>query len=395
MSSAREQRLIITLAAASFAVLGACLTLPGTLLPLLVDQFGMRLIEAGSMLALQPIAYLLSVLTAERLLRRFGMQAVVSGSIFLFAIGIGGFGLTSNAVAGGALLFFSGLGFGVMEVALNTLMVRVGGERSANVLNFVHLFFGVGSFIAPAITAHAVAAGMSWRGPFLVAGAATAGVAVGWRLAGIARATHPSPTSDSAGRDRLDLALAVLLALLLGVYVGVEMGIGGWLTKYMTGTRSVTLTFAGNTLSAYWLGLAAGRLALAGVAHYVREERLILGLSIGSTATGIVALVMSSPWATAIAFAATGVGFAGIFPGVIALGGRHHPHNTAAVTSVLIAGAGLGGIVIPWTMSLIADRVSVTAGMIFYAAMSAVMIALAATVILVVRRAPRGTTSVG
>src|SRR5262245_54751400 len=86
-------RWAVSLSAASFAVLGACLTLPGTLLPLLVERFGIRLVEAGSMLALQSIGYLITVIGARFLIDRLGMRAVLSAGPLAFAAGYGGFGL--------------------------------------------------------------------------------------------------------------------------------------------------------------------------------------------------------------------------------------------------------------------------------------------------------------
>jgi len=373
--SKTELRAVAALSAASFAVIGACLTLPGTLLPLLVKQFEMRLVEAGSMIALQSVAYLFSVQLAARLLQRFGMRRVLSTSVLLFALGVGGFGLTSSWIAGAAMLFASGLGFGVMEVAVNTLLIGVGGARSSNLLNFTHLFFGVGCFIAPALTAHAVTAGLSWRIPFLAAGLVTALVSLGWymRLTDAAAPAVPPAAAASRSQPRV----AVVLAVLLGLYVGNETGIGAWLTKYMMSARQVSLPYAGNTLSLYWLGLAAGRLVLSGAAHRTSEERLLVVLSAFSTLAMAGGILAGDSWLAALCFAGTGLGFSGIFPAVIALGGRLQPHRTAAVTSVLITGAGIGGIVIPWTMSAIADGAGLVAGMSFYVATTAAMIALA------------------
>jgi fucose permease len=373
----RTQQLAVVLAAASFAVFGGCLTLPGTLLPLLLRQFDMRLVEAGSMLALQPVAYLLSVLVAERLLKRFGTRPMLVGSLVTFAAGVAGFGLISSWTGGGAMLLVGGLGFGVMEVAVNTLLIDIGGARSSNLLNFAHLFFGVGSFVAPVLSSHAVAAGLSWRVPFLVAGVVAGGVGISWNLLPLSAVRPKEESPDGSTVRRLHSRSAVILAVMLALYVGVETGIGGWLTKYMVSERRVALSEAGVTLSMYWLGLAAGRLVLSMLAHRVREERLILVLTVASTAALVAALLVTEPWGAAACFAATGVGFSGIFPAVIALGGRLHPHRTAAVTSILIAGAGIGGIVIPWTMSAIADGAGLVAGMGFYVVMTGVMVVLA------------------
>lgn len=376
MSEASPVHLVrraVALSAASFGILGGCLTLPGTLLPLLVERFAIRLVEAGSMLALQPVGYLLAVLAAGRLMGAYGMRVVLAAGMATSAAGFAGFGLISSWSGGAAMMLVSGLGFGIMEVGTNSLLIVVGGERRSNLLNLAHLFFGVGSFVTPVLAAHAVAAGISWRITFLAAGAATAAVALGWGffdVHGVAAAQPAAGTTYAALRSRS----ALLFAALLGVYVGTEIGIGGWLTKYMVTVRAVTLTYAGNALSVYWLGLAAGRLLLSMLSHRIHEETLLIGLTLGATVALCGALTVEPPLAAVICGGLTGLAFSGIFPAVIALGGRSHPHDTAGVTSVMIAGAGLGGIVIPWTMSAVAEAAGLVAGMALYAALCATML---------------------
>jgi fucose permease len=368
-------RWAVGLSAASFAALGACLTLPGTLLPLLVEQFDIRLVEAGSLLALQPIGYLITVIGAQYLITRWGMRAVLSAGPLAFAAGYGGFGFASGWMSGAAMMLVAGLGFGVTEVALNALLINIGGERRANLLNFTHLFFGVGSFLAPPIVAQAVAAGLPWRMCFGAAAFGIAAVGVGWSRLQLDHVA--APASVEGGGRAVRSRLGFLLAAMLGVYVGVEMGIGGWLTKYMVSERNVTLTYASNALSLYWMGLAAGRLALSTLSHRVGETALLLGLTLVSALALPAGLLAPAPWLAVLCFALTGLGFSGIFPVVIALGGRHYPHDIAGITSVMITGAGIGGIVVPWAMSAIADAAGLRVGMTFYAIMGASMVALA------------------
>ena len=211
-----------------------------------------------------------------------------------------------------------------------------------------------------------------------------AAVGIGWsRLPSMASPRQPRcRRRGRAARSRL----GYLLAAILGVYVGVEMGIGGWLTKYMVSERGVTLTYASNALSLYWMGLAAGRLALSALSHRFGETALLLGLTVVSALALPAGLLAPVPWLVVLCFAVTGLGFSGVFPVVIALGGRHHPHDTAGITSVMIAGAGIGGIVVPWAMSAIADAAGLQAGMVFYAVMGASMVALTGMVIRTIAR---------
>ena len=364
----------VALASASFGVIGGCLTLPGSLLPILVESFHIRLVEAGSMLALQSIGYLASVLTARWLIARFGARRVVSAGLAIFALGIASFGTVSTWIAGAAAMLVSGIGFGSMEVACNALTLALGGARNINLLNFIHLFFGVGSLATPAVVTRLAAGGVSWRILFVAAGVATMLVALSWTLVDDVRAEE---AAHEHGRHTASRLVPFLLASVIGLYVGVEMGVGAWLTKFLV-SSGASLPFAGNVLSSYWLGLAAGRFALTFVAHYVAEERLLLALAATST-VALTAAVSLSGNAAAVAFALTGAGYSGIFPIVIALGGRHQPEDPAGITSVLIAGAGIGGIVLPWLMSAISDAVSLTAGMRFYAAMTGLMTLVVAT----------------
>ena len=372
IGSVRSATLLSSL---SFAVFGACLTLPGALLPLLVDAFGIRLIEAGSMLALQPAAYLVAVLTAGPLLERYSARAVLTGGLAAISAGFGGFGVASAWVSGGCMLFISGIGLGLIEVAVNVLLIRVGGERRSNLLNFTHLFFGVGSFAAPVLSTHAVALGFSWRTAFFSTAVLAAIVGFAWTA--IPSVATKLPPEVGSGDRTTHTRLVALLAATLGVYVGLEMGVGAWLTKYLVSTRQLALADAGNVLSLYWLGLAGARLLLGFSAHRVREEHLVPVLSAMSVVALVLALSLPTPAAYTTAFALVGVGLSGIFPAVLALAGRYHPHGTARVTSLLVAGAGLGGIVIPWLMSLIADRVGLVSGMGFYVAIAAVLFLLA------------------
>jgi fucose permease len=276
-----------------------------------------------------------------------------------------------------------------MEVGVNTVLIGVGGERRTNILNFAHLFFGVGSFAGPFAATHAVGLGVSWRWPYVVTAFLTIGVGLAWLSVRDTSLPSEELPPDPAPAQRIDMRLVLLLATLLGVYVGVETGVGWWITKYLTTVRQVPIDAAGNVLALYWLGLTALRLVLTFTAHHARDEHLIVVMAVAATMALIVALSSNTTAMATVAFALTGMGLSGIFPAVIAIGGRTHPRDVAHVTSILIAGAGVGGIVIPWAMSAVADRTSMTTGMAFYAAISLLMVVLSITLIAMLARRSR------
>src|SRR5436853_4801660 len=101
--------------------------------------------------------------------------------------------------------------------------------------------------------------------------------------------------------------------------------------------------------------LAAGRLALSILSHRIGEPVLLLGLTVVSALALPAAVLAPASSVAVLCFTIAGLGFSGIFPVVIALGGRHHGHDSAGITSVMIGGAAAGGILVPWIMSAIAD----------------------------------------
>jgi len=353
------------------------MTLAGALLPLLLEELDIGLMEAGSMLALQPIGFLVGVGSARRFIDRVGLTYVLAVGVLTAALGFGAFGSVSTWSGGAITMLIAGVGVGLAEVTANAAVITVVGPSSNRVLNFVHVFFGIGSFTTPFLATRAIDAGSSWRAAFFVVAGITALVGLAWALLPHLPSETPPEKNGKASRTRLEV---ILLAIMLALYVGTEMGVGGWLTKYMVSEQGGSLAAAGTVLSIYWFALAAGRLLLSALpvpATALSEERRLVLLSAAATAGLVLATTAATFVVSAVGFAIAGLGFSGIFPGVVALGGRYQPHAVAAATSVIITGAGLGNVIIPWGMSATADYAGLTAGMYVYAIMSAAMLGLA------------------
>jgi len=374
-----SRRFVIGLASASFGLLGACMTLPGALLPVILDALGINLMEAGSVLALQPVGFLIAVLLATRAIARIGVGRVITLGMVAAGLGFGSFGLISSATTAAAAMLVAGIGIGFAEVGSNAAVLGVARQRQAKVLNFVHLFFGVGSFLAPALAAELIHLGIVWRAAFWGAALATASVGILWWRVGVVDSA--STTTEASGPPAKRSPAILLLAVTLGLYVGTEMGIGSWLSKFLVSEHGVDIAFGGRVLSLYWGGLAFGRLVLSVVSlRPGREEQQLVWLSAVACAGLSLAILAPTPTLSAMAFVLAGLGFSGIFPGVVALGGRYQPAAVAAATSVIITGAGLGNILIPWSMSAVAESAGLRAGMYVYAAMCGTMLLLAVIV---------------
>ena len=98
----------------------------------------------------------------------------------------------------------------------------------------------------------------------------------------------------------------------------------------------------------YWAAVTVGRISASVAALRVRNE-WILGGSMGVALAALLLLGQAGSVAVALAaLAAVGLGFAAIYPTVMAITARAYPRRFAAMVGVLVAAGGLGGILFPW-----------------------------------------------
>lgn len=147
---------------------------------------------------------------------------------------------------------------------------------------------------------------------------------------------------------------AAALGAFFVVYVGTELGFGGWIHTY---AETVGLAGAAATgiTATFWAGFCLGRLAGIVLVRRLGPTRLLFGAS----ALAVVAAValVAADGATAVVWvgaAVFGLGVAPQFPTMIAVADARLG-VTGAVTSWIIAGAGVGSLTVPWLIGVLLD----------------------------------------
>ncbi len=350
----------------SFAAVGIAVVLPGALLPVLIERLGLRLSDAGLLLAAQPFGHLCSVLLLPYAVSRLDSRGplVVAGSLLSAAVAALGW------VSGwhGALLAMaiSGASIGALEVGTNTVLL-VHTPEPNRILNLTHLFFGVTSVLTPALAALGVEAGVRWEWVWALASVPILAMALCWAaFAPSLAGTRPKPLTEQPRTNVLGQWPKLALVVAMGAYVGAEIGFGSWYTKYLAVAHDVPLASAGRGLSLYWAGLTLGRLLLARWAPGQSGVPFVTALGIGAAFVGAGALMAPGAMTFMLLGTLLGVSLAGIFPGLLALAARWYPTQVARVTGALLSGAGLGQMLFPWAMATVAEEVGVPRAMWIY-----------------------------
>ena len=295
--------------------------------------------EYGAMFVPQVALAIVASAAGPALAKRIGLRGALLlglGADFLsmtllagsaFAMG-GSWAFVILCAATGAL----GLGFGLTVMALNTLVERLAPQGADAAVLALNALLGLGTALAPVLVAAFVAFGAWWALPLLTAAAAAAlGVSVAWTNLTIPE-SPAGAVAESAAASRFWLFAGA--ALLYGV---VETLCGNWASLYLSSERSVAAPSAAYALTAFWLMVTLGRVALAGVARWVPSKWAYVALPFLLALAFQAVAQAQGAWSGAFAFGAAGLVCSGILPLSLSLAGAEFPRRAATMSGELIA----------------------------------------------------------
>ncbi|HET9590357.1 MAG TPA: MFS transporter, partial [Anaerolineales bacterium] len=234
-------------------------------------------------------------------------------------------------------MFLSGLGSGIVDVGCNTLLLWTHGKSSGPLMNGLHFFFGVGSFIAPLILARVLMQTGDILWLYWSVAIACVPVAIGcWFL--------PEPDSHRQVQEKLNapfpLLPALLMVLLFVLYVGLELGFANWIYTYTVSLDLGTEVTAAYLTSGFWGSFTLGRLLGVWVSTRARSQTILVADLVGcAVSTIIIMLWNESPLALWIGTIGLGISMASIFPTLLMLAGERM-QVTGAMTGWFLVGSG-------------------------------------------------------
>ena len=333
----------------------------GPSLPGMVQSFHIDLATAGTIFTTQFIGYLLGALGSGIVADRWGYQRVMILAAVLTALGTAGTAWAGTWLTAIALTGAAGVGFGVTDSLCNAVVAAQVPSEGGVALNLLHTFFGVGALLGPLLVGLFLATAAGWHAMFLVTGVLALSCVGCIMVAHIpppphlaaSGGAHAAPragqaTPDPVGRGAWVARHLWLLIGLLFLFVGMEQVIGGWSTTYLNRALGAHLDVAARSVALYWAAVTLGRLVASLLAVRLSNERL-LGGSVIVALAALVALATAGTIGPALlALAVVGLGFAPIYPTIMALAARAYPRRFATLAGLITAAGGLGGAIFPW-----------------------------------------------
>jgi MFS transporter, FHS family, Na+ dependent glucose transporter 1 len=261
------------------------------------------------------------------------------------------------------LFAVKGITSGMNNTGANTLLTWTHREKAGPFLNALHFFYGLGSFLSPFLLGLVIASGGAYRDAFhLLAGIdAVIGVLVLFSLQSPVPLPN-QPADGSAEMPTLRAAPIVLsAAFFLFFYVSAELTFGGWISTYAITLHMADIVRAAYLTSAFWLVFTLGRLISIPAAIRFSPRQIIPAALAGCAAfLGLLILMPASPAVLWIAAAGTGFCMAPVWPMGYTLAGQSL-RLTARVSSFILLGDGIGGMVLPGLMGLLMERAGAAA----------------------------------
>lgn len=335
---------------------GITLTTLGSVLPPLIERYGLDKTKAGSLMALVSLGILAASLVFGPVVDRFGYRPVLLAGALGVGVGLGALALAPAAVWLGPAMLVFGFGGGLLNGATNALVADVSGERRGSGLAFLGIFFGIGACGVPILlglmrrsTSYASTEILGWLA-----------VLVLLSLLDFLIVTFPPPKQAQGfplrrvGRLLGDATL-LLVGLLLFLQSGMEITLGGWSAAYARDVLKLEEWQSILFLSLFWVGMMIARIVLSWLLQFQPAAKLFPFFLVVTLAGAGLLLVKPNAVAAGSGLFLLGAGLASGFPILLGFLGEVYQDLTGTAFSAAFVMALLGGSTLPYLTGVLGD----------------------------------------
>ena len=354
--TSRNKRLATTFSYyAAYIILGGTMAISGPALPWLGQHTGSRIDQVSIIFVATSLGYMTGSLFSGRAYDRFRGHRLQALSLLVISVSMALAPVIHSLWFLGMVLFLLGTFQGALDVGCNTLLTWTHGGKVGPFMNGLHFFFGLGSFLAPLVFARVVLASNEIRWAYWFYSLLALPMAAWlWFL--------PSPairgkTPEATGRGSIN-GLFVVIVLFFVFNVGLELGYGNWIYLFSTRIHLASTTEAAFLTSAFWGAFTIGRLLGISTSTHLRQQAILLADLAGSLIA--LAVLLTWPDSPLVLWAGTiimGLSIASVFATSMAFA-ESHVHLTGVLVGWIFVGSGVGGMIIPWLLGQLFERIS-------------------------------------
>jgi len=353
-------------------------TLIGPVLPFIGREFQLTLATMGALAGAWNLGYLFTIIGGS-LSDRFGEIAVLTLSFVLLSVPIGLMAIANTYVICYILLIAAGTGAAFVEASVNPLVSNMYPEKRGMALNILHVFWGAGAFVGPALAGLILSTLQNWRLVYLISATLYIPLIL-WSIHILTKNVELNglrrkmPDRTSAGFCVLKSRFIVLLTLAGFLYFGSELGVNAWLPSFLMMAKSFPLTLASFSTGLFWASMGLGRLILAGIVDRVGYRTTMLTCSLFGALSISLGTVLDNSIGIIVFWSVAGFSLAPILPTILAWASSLFPESAGVASGAIFSIGIIGAVFSPWVVGVASEQASFQSGMI-YLAFSTLMIA--------------------
>jgi fucose permease len=371
-------RIAVTAVFAAHAFLSGQL---GPWIPALKARTGVDASGLGLSLTGFAVGLLLGTRIAGMVVRRVGARTTVAGGVVALAAGIGLLPLPADLVALTAVLAWTGLAAGVLDVAMNIEAVAVERSFGRRVMTAMHGTWSVALFAGAGVASLAIAAGVGLEAQLPVTAAVLVAASAPFlrRLPGPAHAT--SPAEGGGGRPPVAARRRVLLLCVIAAASFLVEGVAmDWSALFLRQEAGAAAAVGGLGVVAFSAGMAASRFVGDRLVGRFGQPAVVrLGAVAAVVAFGAMLLVVD-PAVSVGAFAVAGLGIGPVVPLAFRSAAATERRGPGSALPIVVTAGYAGSIVGPIVVGYLADLLGLRGAFVVpLAAVATVAVAAAAT----------------
>ncbi|MGZ3625116.1 MAG: MFS transporter [Ktedonobacteraceae bacterium] len=351
---------------------GIISVLPGASLLLLAENTHVSLAIAGSSFTLSAFGFIIGVLVAGLFATRLNSKYILMGGLGLMSVASAITPITHSFTVLLIAQLIKGVGFGMVDVSVNTIVTLAYQDTLGETLNNVHSAYGIGALSGPLLLSLSLQMLNEALWAYLV-GAVVGFVVIVLLMRQIVPEIPRQKIIQKQQQPSLyqNVFLEPLLwfmVLQIALYVGAELGFGSWIVTVLSQSAVISLALAAPAATAFFLGLTIGRLLGGQVLRrgWLSENQLLYVSILGGFISGIVVAIF--PGIIVVSFGASvlvGLFYGPLFPGIMAMASRQFVNNIGIVSSVMLVSTGTAAMVLPALMGILIPVIGINWVLVF------------------------------
>ena len=336
-------------------------TMTGILIPDMKAHYDLSYSRAGLIGAVQSVGGFMANLLGGVLSDRFPKLRLISIIFAVYTLVLYALGLVPPYFFLIACFLILGMVNSFLNLLISAYISESYPEKRTAYLNICHAFYGLGSLAGPVYTSILLKLGIEWNRTFLWFGVFCTVVTL---LLAFVCIKEPGRVQKGAERGSVTALRSNKGLLLVGLscllYMGQQNTVNLWIASYVE-TEMGDAAMAGVVLTLYWTGVMISRLIQSFISRIVEPGKWLCICCTVSALMFVTAVLIGNPVVLAVVLCIGAVLTGAAYPTMMAMGCACCPQQAGAATAVVCLGAGIGGMIFPPLLGVLAETVSFAA----------------------------------